>query len=85
MPLLKTLADTPLYKEAVGALDGTPISGFADGPAALRIASALFAGSDDEADFREAEPYLAKIEYLAVGSGAADGLITAKLIAGVGE
>lgn len=81
----QTLADTPLYKEALSALGGTPISGFADGPAALRIASSLFAGSDDEADFKEAKPYLAKIEYLAIGSGAADGLITAKLIAGVGE
>ena len=81
----QTLADTPLYKKAVSALDGTPISGFADGPAALRIAAALFAGSDDEADFDEAKPYLAKIEYLAVGSRAEDGLASVKLIAGIGE
>ncbi|MGC1167244.1 MAG: DUF3352 domain-containing protein [Solirubrobacterales bacterium] len=79
------LADSPLYEEAVAALGSTPISGFVDGPAALRLASALIAGSDDADDFREAKPYLAKIEYLAIGSGAEDGLASVRLMAGVGE
>ncbi len=81
----QTLADTPLYEEAVSALGGTPISGFADGPAALRVASALFAGSDDEEDFREAKPYLTKIEYLAIGAGAEGDLAAVRLVAGVAE
>ena len=39
-----TLSDQPAYKEAVAALGGTPISGFADGPAALRLAEGLVPG-----------------------------------------
>jgi hypothetical protein len=80
----QTLADDPTYKEAVSALGGTPISGFADGPAALKLATALIP-SDDEEDFRDARPYLAKIDYLAIGTGSSDDLATAKLIAGIGD
>jgi hypothetical protein len=78
-----TLADTPAYKEALGALGGTPISGFADGPAALELAAALIAGSEDEDGFEEAKPYLAKVAYLAIGSTSSGDLATAKLIAGI--
>ncbi len=80
-----TLADDSTYKQAVSALGGTPISGFADGPAALELASALVAGSDDEQGFEEAKPYLAKIAYLAIGSTSAGDLATAKLIAGISK
>jgi hypothetical protein len=78
------LADSPVYKEAVASLGDTPISGFADGPAALKIASALIP-ADEEEGFDEARPYLSKIDYLAIGSGAAGELATAKLIAGIGK
>jgi uncharacterized protein DUF3352 len=77
------LADDSTYKEAAAALGDTPISGFADGPAALRLASALI--SPGEEDFRKAKPYLEKIDYLALGSGSSDGLATVKLIAGIGK
>jgi predicted small secreted protein len=77
-----TLAEDPTFKEAAAALGDTPIDGFADGPAALRLASSLV--SPGEEDFRKAKPYLSKIEYLALGSGASDGLATVKLIAGIG-
>jgi Protein of unknown function (DUF3352) len=80
----QSLADDPTYKEAVNALGATPISGFADGPATLRLASALIP-SDDEEGFREAKPYLAKIDYLAIGTGSSGELATAKLIAGIGD
>jgi Protein of unknown function (DUF3352) len=80
----QSLADNPVYKEAVSALGGTPISGFADGPAALKLATALIP-TDDEEGFREAKPYLAKIEYLAIGTGSSGDLATAKLIAGIGD
>jgi hypothetical protein len=79
----ETLADNPVYTEAVDALGGTPISGFADGPAALRLASAFVSPGDE--DFIAAKPYLAKVDYLAIGSGTAGDLATAKLIAGIGR
>jgi hypothetical protein len=78
-----TLGQTSAYKEAVSALGGTSIAGFADGPAALKLATALVPPSEE--GFREARRYLTKIEYLAIGSGSADGLSTAKLIAGIGK
>lgn len=80
-----TLRDDPTYKEAVAALGGTPIGGFADGPAALKLASSLIAGSDDEDGFDDARPYLAKIAWLAIGSTSSGDLVTAKLIAGIAE
>ncbi len=77
------LADDPTFKEAAAALGDTPISGFADGPAALRLASALV--SPDDENFHKAKPYLKKIDYLALGSGRSDGLATVRLIAGIGK
>jgi uncharacterized protein DUF3352 len=79
----ETLGDDPAYKEAVSALGGTPISGFVDGPAALKLASAIVPPYEE--GFREAKPYLTKIDYLALGSEASDGLATAKLIVGIGK
>ncbi len=79
-----TLADNPTYKEAVSALGSTPITGFVDGPAALSLASALIP-ADEKEDFLEAKPYLSKIDYVAIGSGASGDLATVKLIAGVGK
>jgi hypothetical protein len=80
----RTLAGSPVYEEAVGALGSTPITGFVDGPAALKLARALIP-ADDEEGFLEAKPYLSKIDYLAIGSGASGELATAKLIAGIGN
>jgi hypothetical protein len=79
----QTLADLPAYKEAVSALGGTPITAFVDGPAALNLASGII--PPGETEFEEAEPFLEKIDYVAVGSEASDGLATAKLIVGVSE
>ncbi len=76
----QTLGDDPTYKEAVSALGGTPITGFVDGPAALSLASALIP-VDEKEGFLDAKPYLAKIDYLAIGGDQT----TAKLIAGVGK
>lgn len=80
----QTLADSPTYKEAVNALGSTPISGFADGPAALKLAAALIP-TDEQEGFLEAKPYLTTIDYLAIGVGASGDLGTAKLIAGVSK
>lgn len=77
----QALSDAPAYKEALSALGGTPITAFVDGPAALKLASALVPPGEEE--FEEAKQYLAKIGYVALGSEASDGLATAKLIVGV--
>lgn len=79
----ETLSESPAYKEAVSALDGTPISGFVDGPAALRLASALVPPGEE--GFREAKKYLTKIDYIAIGAEASGEITTVKLIAGVGK
>jgi len=76
----QTLADNPDYKDAVSALGGTPISGFVDGPAALRLAESLVPAT--ETGFQEAKPYLSKVGFVAIGAGAGEGLSTAKLIVG---
>lgn len=83
-PARNTLADSPAYKEAVSALGETPIGGFVDGPAALELAEGLIP-ADDQEEFREARPYLAKVDYIAIGSSASGDLATLKLIAGVAE
>lgn len=77
----KTLSDNAGFKAAESALGSTPIAAFVDGHSALTLASALVPPGDEE--FREAKKYLSKIEYLAIGSEASDGLATAKLIVGV--
>jgi Protein of unknown function (DUF3352) len=77
----KTLSDLPAYSAAVDSLGDTPISGFAEGAAALKLADALIPSS--ESDFEEAKKYLKKIRFLALGSVTQDELATAKLIVGV--
>lgn len=79
----QTLGDLPAYKEAVNALGDTPIAAFVEGPAALNLARSLV--PPGEVEFEEAEPFLQKIDYLALGSEASGDLATAKLIVGVGK
>jgi hypothetical protein len=81
----QTLGDDPVFKEAAAALGGTPISGFVEGPGALRLIAAAMTGSEEEQGFEEAKPYLEKVDYLALGSGTSGDLATAKLILGVGK
>jgi hypothetical protein len=75
----QTLSDDFAYGEAVSALGDTPISGFADGPAALSLADSLIS----ENGFEEAKKYLKSISFLALGSAAQGELATAKLIVGL--
>jgi Protein of unknown function (DUF3352) len=77
----KTLADSAPYKEALEALGDTPPAIFVDGGSALRLAKNLMPPGEE--DFEEAEQYLQKIQYLALGSEASDDLATAKLIVGI--
>lgn len=79
-----TLAgDSDAYRAAVSALGDTPISAFVDGPAALLLADHLVPSGEDE--YEDARPYLKKISYIGIGSGADDEVATAKVIVGVGE
>lgn len=75
-----TLGDEPAYDEAVKALGDTPISGYADGPDALRLAQSL---TGNDAEFREAKKYLRNLSWLALGSEADGNCVTAKLIVGI--
>jgi Protein of unknown function (DUF3352) len=75
------LEGSSAYEAAVSSLGKTPISGFADGPAALLLAEALVPRSKTE--FWEAVPYLKKIRFIAVGRGVDDELATARVIAGL--
>ena len=77
----KTLSDNPAFQEAESALGGTPITAFVEGTSALNLAQAMVPAG--EAEFEEAEQYLKKVDYLAVGSEASGDLATAKLILGV--
>lgn len=77
----KTLSENPAYGDAVAALGDTPIGGFADGPAALRLADSLIPSS--EKGFEEAKKYLKSIRFLALGSATQGELATAKLIVGL--
>jgi hypothetical protein len=77
----KTLADSAPYKEALDALGSTPIAFFVDGPPALKLVKALMPSGEEE--FEEAEQYLQKIGYLAIGSESSDDLAKAKLIVGI--
>jgi hypothetical protein len=73
-----TISDTPAFKEAVSALEGTPIGVFVDGPAALSLADSLIPRSDT--GFEEAKPYLRKIGSIALGSESEGDQVTARLI-----
>lgn len=76
-----TLSDTPGYEAALAALGDTPIGGFVDGPAALRLADSLVPNS--ETGFEEAKRYLKSIRFIALGSGSEGDRATAKLIVGL--
>jgi hypothetical protein len=80
-PSGKTLADNPAYKEAASALGSTPISGFVEGTAALKLAEALVPSS--EQGFQEAKKYLKSIAFIGIGSGSEGELATAKAIVGL--
>jgi Protein of unknown function (DUF3352) len=80
----ETLGASSAFKEAKDALGGTPMGGFVDGPAALRLVEGLIP-TGEEAEFDEAKPYLEKISYVAIGGEPSGDLAKAKLIVGVGS
>jgi hypothetical protein len=77
-----TLASNPAFEEASESLEGTPISGFVDGPAALALVENVLSPEEAE-EFEEARPYVEKIAYAAIGAGSSGDLTTAKMIVGL--
>jgi Protein of unknown function (DUF3352) len=77
-----TLASNPAFKAASDSLDGTPISGFVDGPAALALVENVLSPEEAE-ELEEAKPYLEKIAFAAIGAGSSGDLTTAKMIVGL--
>jgi hypothetical protein len=78
----KTLADSDAFGEAKSSLGGTAISGFVDGPSAVRLVEALMP-ADEAEELDQVKPYLQKISYLAIGGESSGDLAKAKLILGV--
>lgn len=80
-PVSQTLAENAAFTAAAKALGDTPISGFVDGKAALRLVEGLVSPLDT--GFQEAQPYLDKIEYIGFGGGTEGKLATLKLVVGL--
>jgi Protein of unknown function (DUF3352) len=82
-PAHPSLGENAAFAEAAKALGKTPISGFVDGSGALHLAEGLVSPLDS--GFREAKPYLKKIDYIGIGGGSEGDLATLKLIVGLGQ
>jgi hypothetical protein len=80
-PPSSTLAENAAFEAAAEALGDTPMTGFLDGKAALRLVQTLVSPLDS--GFQEALPYLDKIEYVGFGGGVEDGLRSDRLIIGL--
>jgi Protein of unknown function (DUF3352) len=79
-----TLAENPAFKAAGQALGDTPLSGFIAGPATLALVENLLS-PEEAAELEEVRPFLDKVEYVAIGTGTADGLATSKVVVGFNE
>jgi hypothetical protein len=76
----RTLSETTAFKNAAASLGGIPISAFADGPAALKLAESLSGGGPE---FEEVAKYLKSIEYIAIGTQSSGDSATVKAIVGL--
>jgi hypothetical protein len=80
-PVHPSLGENAAFREAAKALGKTPISGFVDGAAALRLVEGLVSPLDS--GFQEARPYLKKIDYIGLGGGTEGELATLRLVVGL--
>jgi hypothetical protein len=78
-----TLAGDATFKQAVGALAGTGVSGYVSLPKVFQLADSL--GSLSDPDYRQARPYLEHLSYLIFGSGEQGDTQSSKVIVGVGK
>jgi hypothetical protein len=75
------LADDPTFKQALGALGATGLSGYVSLPKVFKLAESLGAASDP--DYRAVRPYLDRLSYAVFGFGSKGDLLTGKVIIGV--
>ena len=80
-----TLSETKAYNEALNALGGTPITGFAAGRPALRLVEGLLNDPEEKEELEELTPYLSKVPFLAIGAEMKEDVARARLILGVTE
>lgn len=78
----ETLGTTTDFEAAKKALGSTPISGFASGGSAVKLAAALL-GPAERQRFAAAGPLLQKVSYVGVGSEATDSAAVARVIVGL--
>jgi uncharacterized protein DUF3352 len=78
-----TLAGDATFKQAVGALDGTGVSGYVSLPKVFQLADSL--GSLSESGYRQARPYLQHLSYFIFGSGEQGDGQSSKVIVGVSK
>jgi hypothetical protein len=76
-----TLADDPTFKQAVGALGGTGVSGYVSLPKVFQLADSL--GSLSDPGYQRARPYLESLSFLIFGSGEQGDAQSSKVIVGV--
>jgi hypothetical protein len=76
------LSGTRPYNEALDALGGTPMTGFAAGAPVVRLIEGLVSPEERE-ELAELRPYLTKIPFLAIGAEEKDDVAQARLILGV--
>jgi hypothetical protein len=76
-----TLADDPIFKQAVGALGGDGLSGYVSLTKVFQLADAL--GAIQDPGYQQARPYLDKLSYAVLGSGKQGDFSNSKVIIGV--
>jgi hypothetical protein len=77
----KTLVDDPTYQKAVDALGGDGVSGYFSLSKIFQLADGL--GAIEDAGYQQARPYLDKLSYAVLGSGAGGDWQNSKVIVGV--
>jgi len=75
------LSGSSAFEAATDALGATPLTGFVDVRAALRLAAGL--GASQEQDFAVARQYLDKASYAAIGTSEDGDEVTTKIVVGL--
>ncbi|MFN8159526.1 MAG: DUF3352 domain-containing protein [Solirubrobacterales bacterium] len=73
-----TLSGNATFKDAAKSLGGTSIIGFLDIGSVLKLAEST--GGLSGADYRQAKPYLDKLDFAAIGGGTSGDTTTSKVI-----
>lgn len=80
-PQSPTLAEDPIFQQAVEALGGDGISGYVALPKVFQLADSL--GAVRDSNYLQARPYLERLSYVILGGGEQGDFTTSKVIVGV--